>query len=82
MSKKASNFQKKVMSIGYRGKEIFKPLNTGWIPEKHPSIRMTMILRLTMRTTGMSTMIMMTPTMDSVNYLLSSVFLRKQIDSL
>ena len=29
MSKKATNFQKKVMSIGYRGKEIFKPLNTG-----------------------------------------------------
>ena len=33
MSKKASNFQKKVMSLGYRGKEIFKPLNTGWIDE-------------------------------------------------
>lgn len=31
MSKKASQFQKKVMSMGYRGKEIFKPLNTGWI---------------------------------------------------
>ncbi len=30
MSKKASNFQKVVMSWGYRGKEIFKPLNTGW----------------------------------------------------
>ena len=25
MSKQASNFQKKVMSLGYRGKEIFKP---------------------------------------------------------
>ncbi len=25
MSKKASNFQKKAMSFGYRGKEIFKP---------------------------------------------------------
>ena len=33
MSKKASNFQKKVMSLGSRGKEIFKPLNTGWIDE-------------------------------------------------
>lgn len=30
MSRKASNFQKVVMSWGYRGKEIFKPLNTGW----------------------------------------------------
>ena len=30
MSKKASQFQKRVMSLGYRGKEIFKPLNTGW----------------------------------------------------
>lgn len=25
MSKRASNFQKRVMSLGYRGKEIFKP---------------------------------------------------------
>ena len=33
MSKKASNFQKKVMSLSYRGKEIFKPINTGWIDE-------------------------------------------------
>ena len=31
MSRKASEFQKAVMSRGYRGKEIFKPLNTGWI---------------------------------------------------
>ncbi len=29
MSKKASNFRKNVMSLVYRGKEIFKPLNTG-----------------------------------------------------
>ena len=29
MSRKASLFQKAVMSWGYRGKEIFKPLNTG-----------------------------------------------------
>ncbi len=29
MSRKASNFQKVVMSHIYRGKEIFKPLNTG-----------------------------------------------------
>ena len=34
MSKKATEFQKKEMSKMYRGKEIFKPLNTGWI-DKH-----------------------------------------------
>lgn len=39
MSKKASNFQKVVMSWGYRGKEIFKPLNTGWIDEKTACVR-------------------------------------------
>lgn len=33
MSKKASEFQEKVMPVIYRGKEIFKPLNTGWIDE-------------------------------------------------
>lgn len=33
MSKQASAFQEKVMSLLYRGKEIFKPLNTGWIDE-------------------------------------------------
>lgn len=33
MSKEASNFQKKTMSFIYRGKEIFKPLNTGWIDD-------------------------------------------------
>lgn len=33
MSKKASNFQKKVMSLSYRGKENFKPLNTGRIDD-------------------------------------------------
>ena len=31
MSKKATEFQRKAMSRMYRGKEIFKPLNTGWI---------------------------------------------------
>ena len=31
MSKKATEFQKREMSRMYRGKEIFKPLNTGWI---------------------------------------------------
>ena len=31
MSKKATEFQRKAMSWMYRGKEIFKPLNTGWI---------------------------------------------------
>ena len=39
MSKKASQFQKKVMSLGYRGKEIFKPLNTGRIDEHVSCIR-------------------------------------------
>ena len=39
MSKKASQFQKKVMSLGYRGKEIFKPLNTGWIDEHTACVR-------------------------------------------
>ena len=39
MSKKASQFQKKVMSLGYRGKEIFKPLNTGWIDERVGCVR-------------------------------------------
>jgi len=39
MSKKASNFQKKVMSFGYRGKEIFKPLNTGRIDERVACVR-------------------------------------------
>ncbi len=39
MSKKASQFQKRVMSLGYRGKEIFKPLNTGWIDEHTACIR-------------------------------------------
>ena len=39
MSKKASNFQKKVMSLGYRGKEIFKPLNTGWIDDRVACVR-------------------------------------------
>ena len=39
MSKKASNFQKVVMSYGYRGKEIFKPLNTGRIDERVACVR-------------------------------------------
>ena len=39
MSRKASQFQKKVMSLGYRGKEIFKPLNTGRIDEHVSCIR-------------------------------------------
>ncbi|MBQ9005641.1 MAG: methyltransferase domain-containing protein [Atopobiaceae bacterium] len=33
MSRQASELQYKVMSLSYRGKEIFKPLNTGWIDE-------------------------------------------------
>ncbi len=39
MSRKASNFQKVVMSWGYRGKEIFKPLNTGWIDDHVACVR-------------------------------------------
>ncbi len=39
MSRKASNFQKVVMSWGYRGKEIFKPLNTGRIDERVTCVR-------------------------------------------
>ena len=37
MSKKATEFQRKAMSRMYRGKEIFKPLNTGWIDATIPS---------------------------------------------
>lgn len=39
MSKKASEFQFKVMSLGYRGKGIFKPMNTGWIDDHVASVR-------------------------------------------
>lgn len=39
MSKKATEFQKKEMSKMYRGKEIFKPLNTGWIDENLACVR-------------------------------------------
>lgn len=39
MSKQASKFQEKVMPIIYRGKEIFKPLNTGWIDEHVGCVR-------------------------------------------
>ena len=39
MSKKDSQFQKKVMSFWYHGKEIFKPLNTGWIDEHVACVR-------------------------------------------
>ena len=39
MSKSASNFQKKVMNWGYRGKEIFKPLNTGRLDEHVSCVR-------------------------------------------
>lgn len=31
MARKDSENQKKTMSLMFRGKEIFKPLNTGWI---------------------------------------------------
>ena len=39
MSKKAMEFQRKAMSRMYRGKEIFKPLNTGWIDENVACVR-------------------------------------------
>ena len=39
MSKKATEFQKKKMSRMYRGKEIFKPLNTGWIDANVACVR-------------------------------------------
>ena len=39
MSRKATEFQKKEMSRMYRGKVIFKPLNTGWIDEHVACVR-------------------------------------------
>ena len=39
MSKQATEFQKKEMSKMYRGKAIFKPLNTGWIDEHIACVR-------------------------------------------
>ena len=39
MSRKATEFQKKEMSRMYRGKEIFKPPNTGWIDENVACVR-------------------------------------------
>ena len=39
MSKQATEFQKKEMSKMYRGKQIFKPLNTGWIDEHVACVR-------------------------------------------
>ncbi len=39
MSKQASEFQEKAMALIYRGKEIFKPLNTGRIDEHVSCVR-------------------------------------------
>lgn len=39
MSKAASKMQEKFMAFKFRGKEIFKPLNTGWIDEHVGCIR-------------------------------------------
>ena len=39
MSKKATEFQRKAMSRMYRGKEIFKPLNTSWIDKNVACVR-------------------------------------------
>ena len=49
MSKKATEFQKKEMSKMYRGKEIFKPLNTGWIDENVACVREWVANRMTRR---------------------------------
>lgn len=39
MSRKASEGQEKVMSFMYKGKGIFKPMNTGWIDERAACLR-------------------------------------------
>ena len=39
MARKDSEFQKKVMSKIYRGRQIFKPLNTGWIDDHVACVR-------------------------------------------
>lgn len=39
MSKQASKFQEKFMALKFRGKEIFKPLNTGVIDERVKCVR-------------------------------------------
>lgn len=39
MSKKDTEYQRKFMSIAYRGRGIFKPLNTGWIDEHTMAVR-------------------------------------------
>ena len=39
MSKKATEFQRVAMSRMYRGREIFKPLNTGWVDEHVACVR-------------------------------------------
>ena len=39
MPKNDSEFQVKIMSRMFRGKQIFKPLNTGYIDEKVACIR-------------------------------------------
>ena len=39
MARKDSENQKKAMSALFRGKAIFKPLNTGWINENVACVR-------------------------------------------
>jgi hypothetical protein len=39
MAKKDSEHQKRSMSRLFRGKAIFKPLNTGWIDERVACVR-------------------------------------------
>ncbi len=46
MARKDSENQKKLMSRVFRGKEIFKPLNTGWIDERVAEIRYSRLKQL------------------------------------
>ena len=39
MSKIESKIQEKVMSVLFQGKELFKPLNTGYIDERVSCVR-------------------------------------------
>jgi hydroxyacylglutathione hydrolase len=49
MSRKATEFQKKEMSRMDRGKQISKPLNTGWIDSHVACVREWVANRMTRR---------------------------------
>ena len=49
MSRKATEFQKKEMSRMDRGKQISKPLNTGWIDSHVACVREWVADRMTRR---------------------------------